>query len=153
MNVPAVVVGLVLGRPEVGEPEQAFPFVTVGEGGHPHIALLSRAELEVAGDAALLVAAIRGRRTRAHLSREGRATLLVVEGTSAHSLHLMVQTTRTSGDLLAAAFEVVHHEEDSLGIPLDPVRFIPTHHLARSERWDDAERLLHELSGQHEMGA
>jgi hypothetical protein len=37
---------------------------------------------------------------------------------------------------LGAALELIEHRSDSLGIPLDPMRFTPTDALAQLENWD-----------------
>ena len=145
MRVPDEVADLLRGSPEVGAWEQAFPFLTVDPGGFPHAALLSRAEMEVGPAAADIRAAVRSRRTRANLEREGRAALIAAQGETAHYVKLRVVRSAVRHDLLACAFEVVEHRADSLGIPLDPMRYRVTADIARAERWDltaDALRLL-----------
>ena len=145
MGVPHELVGLLQGSPEVQAEEQAFPFVTVDENGFPHAALLSRAEVDVGPDRADVRAAIRSARTRANLTRHGRALLIAVEGSTAHYVKLRVVRSVTAGDLLACVFEVAEHKADSLGIPLTPISYRVGAGLAREEQWDattDALRLL-----------
>ena len=85
MSVPAGLARLLAGRPAIGAREQAFPFLTVDEGGFPHVALLSRAEVGVSPDGSEVLAVVAGRRTRANLERDRRAGLIAVGGTTAHA--------------------------------------------------------------------
>lgn len=143
--VPDVVSGMLSGLPEIGAWGQAFPFVTVDDEGFPHAALLSRAELDVGPGRADVRAAVRSRRTRVHLEARGRATLVAVEGDTAHYLKLRLRRSVVAGDLLACVLEVVEHKPDSLGVALAPIRYAVTAEIARAERWDataEAFRLL-----------
>jgi hypothetical protein len=134
--VPEVIAGLLSGVPQVGAQEQAFPFVTVDADGFPHVALLSRMELEVGRDGADVHAAVRSRRTRENLERRGRATLIAVEGDTAHYVKLLVVRAVAVHDLLACVFEVAEHKPDSMGIALRPITYPVTVDIARAERWD-----------------
>ena len=145
MTVPRELVAMLEGAPVVGAREQAFPFITVDAGGFPHPALLSRAEMEVGPAGDDLHAALRSRRTRANLERSGLATLIAVEGRTAHYVKLRVARSLAVHDLLACVFEVVEHKPDSLGIPLAPVTYEVTAGIARAERWDLTREALRRL--------
>jgi hypothetical protein len=144
MTVPGELVAMLEGAPEVGAREQAFPFVTVDADGFPHPALLSRAEMEV-GPAGDLRAAVRSRRTRAHLEHSGQAALIAVEGRTAHYVKLRLVRSMAVHDLLACVFEVVEHKADSLGIPLTPITYEVTSGITRAERWDLTREALRRL--------
>lgn len=129
---------------QVGEPAQAFPLLTVDAAGHPHVALLSARELDVAGDGAVH-AALASPTTRANLSRDGRATVLAIEGTTAHTVKLQVRRTLELEGVMGVVFDTVSHKADSIGIDLSPVSFVPTEDLGRLEHWDRTARVLAEL--------
>lgn len=145
MSVPDPVAALVRGRPEVGAEEQVFPLLTVDDDGYPHVALLSRAELDVDGAGDRLLAAVAAITTGRNLRRDGRAGLIAVEGTTAHELKLQLVERIEDGVMLGLSFEVLEHEADSLGIPLEPMRFHATDDVAALERWDDCAELLARL--------
>ena len=138
--IPDQVVAALAGTPVPGVPEQALPLLTVDDAGFPHVCLLSRAEVEA--DADEVRVAVASTRTRANLERDGRACLLVVETTNAHYLTLRVTRALVEEGRLGAALELVEHRPDSLGIPLDPIRFTPTDALAQLEHWDLSARTL-----------
>lgn len=138
--MPAPVRALLEGWPEVGATEQAFPFLTVDEAGFPHTCLLSRAELD-AGDTEIR-AVLAGRTTPANLRRTGTATLVAVEGETAHVLKLRAQREIAVDDATAVALEVASHRADSLGMPLDGIRYVVTDALPSIERWDRSRRGL-----------
>lgn len=138
--IPDQVVAALAGTPVPGVPEQALPLLTVDDAGFPHVCLLSRAEVEA--DADEVRVAVASTRTRANLERDGRACLLVVETTNAHYLKLRVTRALVNEGRLGAALELVEHRPDSLGIPLDPIRFTPTEALAQLEHWDLSARTL-----------
>ncbi|MEU5852732.1 hypothetical protein [Saccharopolyspora shandongensis] len=145
MTVPDEVARLVTGFPGFDAEEQAFPFLTVDLRGFPHVALLSRSELDVSprGD---LVAVISSRNTNHHLKRAGRATLIAVEGTSGHYLKLQVVHVETTGDLVGYRFRVSEYKRDSVGISLTPIGFRTTAELSETEQWARSRALLDELS-------
>lgn len=132
--IPDEVVAALAGTPVPGVPEQALPLLTMDDVGFPHVCLLSRAEVEADTDEVRV--AVASTRTRANLGRDGRACLLVVETTNAHYLKLRVTRALVNEGRLGAALELVEHRPDSLGIPLDPIRFTPTDALAQLENWD-----------------
>jgi hypothetical protein len=145
MTVPVEVAALIRGRPQVGDEEQAFPLLTVDEIGFPHVALLSRAELDVASDLSALFAVVASRRTSGNLERDRKAGLSAVEGTTAHYLKLEVGEFRRDEGLAATVLHVVDHVADSLGIPLEPIRFPATGEVAAIERWNRSEAVLKRL--------
>lgn len=147
MTLPEPLAELLRARGGMGELAQAFPFLTVDSAGFPHVALLSTRELAIGVDASLH-AALAGATTRANLLRTRQATLLVVEGTSAHTLKLALQRAVDVEGLLGAVFTVASHKADSLGIDLAPIGFRPTDELAQLERWDRSARVLASLGDQ-----
>lgn len=146
MIVPGEVARLLAGRPEIGAAEQAFPFLTVDEAGFPHVALLSRAELEVMPDGSRVLAVIASSRTRANLARDGRAGLIAVAGTIAHYAKLRVLHTIDTPAALGCVLQAVEHKADSLGIALSPIGFVTTPELGSLEDWGASQRLLHALA-------
>src|SRR5262245_49186078 len=146
--VPDQLAELLEGAPEVDADEQAFPFLTVDDQGFPHVALLSRSELDVQPGRAEVLAAVGSPRTRANLRRDGRAGLVAVGGTVAHYAKLRVTRSLELDGLLGCALEVVEHKGDSLGIPLQPIGFRTSAEVARAERWEASARLLRALAGQ-----
>jgi hypothetical protein len=146
VRVPEALAGLLRGTPGIGAHERAFPFITVDERGYPHVALLSRSELDVPPDGAEVLAAIGSPRTRANLERDGRAGLVAIAGTVAHYVKLRVTRRLEADGLLGCALEVVEHKGDSLGIPLESIGFRTTAELSRSERWDLSARMLRRLA-------
>jgi hypothetical protein len=144
--IPAVLRGLLDGRPAVGVREQAFPFLTVDEAGFPHVALLSRAEIGVSPDGREVLAVVASRRTRANLERDGRAGLIAVGATTAHYAKLRVGRVIDAGPALACALSLTDYKADSLGIPLAPVSFVTSAEIARLEDWAASEELLLRLA-------
>lgn len=145
MTLPEAVAALVAEQVEIGGTAQAFPFLTVDADGHPHLALLSATELDVGADGALHVA-LAGAGTRANLLRTGTATLLAVEGTTAHVVKLTLRRHVDHDGLFGAVLDVSSHRPDSLGIPLAPLTFEVVADLERRERWDRTRHLLHLLA-------
>ncbi len=148
MTVPRELASLLAGRPDAGAAEQAFPFLTVDEAGFPHVALLSRAELDVTADGGDVLAVIASRRTRANLTRNGRAGLIAIAGTTAHYAKLRVLHAIDTPAAIGCVLQVTEHKADSLGIPLSPISFVTTPKIARAEDWDASRRLLSKLASQ-----
>ena len=148
MGLPDPVARSIAAPVEPGSAAQAFPFLTVDAGGLPHVALLSGRELRVGGDGSLLVA-VAGAGTQANLRERGVATLVAVEGTTAHSVKLRVRSVADAPPLLGAVLDVVEggHKADSLGIPLRPIAYDVHPDLARLERWDRTDAVLRALAG------
>jgi len=136
VNLPPAVVGVLAEPVVVGEPTQGFPFLTVDDAGAPHCALVSSTEVRVADDGTELHVVLGGRRSRTYLEARGRATLLVVEGTTLHTCKLSLVVGREHDGAFAAALRLDDHAADSLGIPLVPLGFTPPPDIASLERWD-----------------
>lgn len=146
VTLPPEVARLLTGIPEINGDEQAFPFLTVDDAGYPHVALLSRRELEPQADGDTLLAVVASPRTRANLERDGRACLVAVDGDVAYSVKLQLVRSLLEPDAIAAAFAVVEHKADSAGLPLTGIRFRPTPELVRLEHWDRTAELLIRLA-------
>lgn len=144
--LPAALAALLAGRPAADSTEQAFPLLTVDAAGFPHVALLSRAEVEVspAGDA--LLAAIASERTRANLLRERRCTVIAVGGQTAHYAKFTVSATLSAPPLLGCELRLADYKADSLGIDLSPAEYTATSGLAQLEHWDRSQALLDRLA-------
>jgi hypothetical protein len=145
VNLPEDVARLLAGAPPVDADEQAFPLLTVDEHGHPHTALLSRAELEPADDRTALFAVVAGAGTRANLRRHPYAALLATDRTICHHLKLRLVRSLAVGSVLGCVFTAAHHERDSLGIPLSPLGFRTTGYLAELEHWRRSADILSAL--------
>jgi hypothetical protein len=146
VTVPAAVAELLRGFPDVGSDEQAFPFLTVDDRGYPHVALLSRSEMDVSPVGDEVLAVIASPRTCANLRRDGRAGLIAVGGESAHYLKLHVVRTDEVDGLMGWALEVDEHKEDTLGIPLVPMGFPATAEVAQMEHWEASAEVLRQLT-------
>lgn len=146
MRVPDDLAVLLEGRPDVGAAEQAFPFLTVDDAGYPHVALLSRAEMDVRADRGAVLAVVASTRTAANLRRDGRAGLIAVAGTVAHYAKLRATSVREDDGVLACVLEVVEHKRDSIGIPLTPIGFHTTEEVARTDDWARSVRILAQLA-------
>jgi hypothetical protein len=146
MNVPNQIAELLRGWPQPGLHEQAFPLVTVDDGGYPHVALLSRSEMDVAPGEVAVLAVIGSSRTRANLARDGKAALIATGATSAYYLKLQLLRSIEDEGAMGCAFEAVEFKEDSLGIPLTPMGFQATDDIARMEMWERSGRILSRLA-------
>ncbi|HEY1819055.1 MAG TPA: carboxymuconolactone decarboxylase family protein [Trebonia sp.] len=145
--LPGAFAALLAGRPALDAIEQGFPFLTVDPGGFPHVALLSRAEVEVspAGDAVFAV--IASERTRANLIRNRRCSLIAVADQTAHYAKFRVTATVDQPPLLGCQLQLVEYKADSLGIPLSPIEFSATGDIAQLEHWGRSLALLRQLAG------
>jgi hypothetical protein len=141
--VPAVLVRLLAGSAEVGAVEQAFPFLTVDDDGFPHLALLSRTELEADPNGVRVVLA--GRTGPANLRARPTATLLAVDDDTVHVCKLRVRDWIEYAGATAVELELDSHRADSLGIPLEPLRYLVTQDLPTLERWDRTAEALRRL--------
>jgi hypothetical protein len=142
--LPPVVAALLERSPVVGTKAQAFPLLTVDDGGAVHACLLSASELAV-GDDGVLLAAIASTGTRRRLALTGRATLLAIEGTTAHSCRLSVRRTAEIEAILGVELALDSHTPDSLGIALWPLSYDVTPELATLEQWERSARVLAQL--------
>lgn len=146
LTVPAELAVLLAGRPQAGESEQAFPFLTVDEAGFPHVALLSRAEVDVMPDGSCVLAVLASRRTRANLTRSGRAGLIAISGTTAHYAKLRVLSVIETPAATGCVLQVIEYKADTLGIALSPINFLTSHELAGREDWEASGQLLGRLA-------
>lgn len=146
VKVPEDLATLLEGRPDTGAAEQAFPFLTVDDAGYPHVALLSRAELDVRADRAAILAVVASVRTRVNLRRDGRAGLIVIGGTVAHYAKMRVWSLHEDEGVLGSVLEVVGHKRDTFGIPLTPIGFRTTEQVATADDWQRSARLLNDLA-------
>lgn len=142
-GIPDVVIAMLEGDPVVGVPEQGFAFLTVDVAGFPHVCLLSRAELEADSDE--IRVALASRRTRENLRRTMRATLVAIQGTSAHYLKLDGNRVVETATRLGFALTCADHTVDDVGLALEPIGFIPTLELVQVESWDQSAACLAEL--------
>ena len=141
LPLPDPVARLVSAGVDVGRTAQAFPFVTVDADGFPHVALVSGRETGVGADGSLLVA-LGSPTTRANLLRSGRATLVAVDGETAHSVKLVLRRSVDAEALLGVVLDVSSHKADSVGVELSAISYVPTEALASLERWDRSARVL-----------
>jgi AhpD family alkylhydroperoxidase len=144
--LPAALAALLAGRPAQDSTEQAFPLLTVDADGFPHVALLSRAEIEVSQTGTALLAAIASERTRANLLRYRRCTLIAVGGQTAHYAKFTVSATLSAAPLLGCELRLADYKADSLGIDLSPIEYAATSGLAQLEHWDRSRALLRRLA-------
>jgi hypothetical protein len=142
--VPAALVRLVAGTAQVGAMEQAFVFLTVDDDGFPHLALLSRTELEA--DPHLVRVVLAGRTGPANLRARPTATLLAVDGETVHVCKLRARRWVEHEGATAVELALEDHRADSLGIPLEPLRYRVTDDLPTSERWDRTAEVLRRLA-------
>jgi hypothetical protein len=142
--VPPEIAAFFAGQPQVDAWEPAFMLLTVEETGHPHVCLLSRAELEA--DTGHLYAVVASRTATANLARSPVATLVAVDGDTA--FYLKVEVTRASESMpRALAFALTGVRRDSLGIPLTPLRYLVTGELPVIEHWAETRELLNRFMG------
>lgn len=150
MNFPPEVLAFFGTRPSVGSKEQVVPLLSVDDEGLPHVCLLSRAQLVVAGDE--IHAVVASTQTKENLRRDGAAAVLVTLGDTVHYCKLRATRIRDAplvpggAPVLVAALRLVGHKADSIGIPLEPMTFHATGEIARVEHWKETELLL-ESSG------
>jgi hypothetical protein len=147
VTVPPGVAALLAGTPSDGRWEAVLPLLTVDPDGYPRVCLLSRAEVEPAGDAVRCV--VRSRRTTANLLRDGRALLLAVDGVSAHYLRLALRRSVAGPDdpaALAVEFAVLSHEEDSRDTPLRPMTFLAGEAVREADHTDRNPTILSRLT-------
>lgn len=121
---------------------QAFPLVTVGPSGHPHVLLLSHRQLELSRSGGTLLVSVHGRRTRSNLRENRRATLIAVEGESAHYLKCTLVRAIDRDDRGGLELRIDEHERDTAGVELGPLTFHFSPELEANERWDLDEAVL-----------
>lgn len=79
------------------------------------------------------------------MKREGRVTVIAIGGTTAHYIKLVVDRTVSDGCLLGCVLRPVEHVADSIGIPLNPIRFRTTSGIAEMENWQHSRAILSRL--------
>lgn len=140
--LPAPIVAALAGRPEIGSWDQAVPLYTVDSDGYPHVALLSRAEVDVAPDHGGLLAVVASPTTRGNLTARRTAGTTVVSGDTAFHLKLQVGRALEDEGALAVDLRLRSVKADSLGLPLRGFGFRVEAELPTLERWDRSTRLL-----------
>jgi hypothetical protein len=143
-EVASRLVRLLDGDAIIGHEEAVFALLTVDADGRPRSSALSRTELAVHGTA--IHVALHARRASANLERDGRATLVAVDGDDIISAGLRVGATIRHAGLFAARLDITGGEADSLGIPLRPPTFVPTAELAVQEHWERTRAALARLA-------
>ncbi len=141
--VDADVAACLGGAPRIGELDQAFLFLTAGQGGAVDVCLLSRVEVRVTDEG--FAAVVASRRARANLADRPVATIVVVCGDELHTFTCDVTTRVETGEAAAYALAVRGHRRDGLGIELIPLRYRVAEKLRFDERWDRTEQLLQQL--------
>lgn len=142
--IPDEVREAVYGLPFPGSWDEMVTLLTVDEDGHPHVCLLSRSELDADHERIHAVVAAPG--TISHLLRTGAATLVFVLWDQAIFVKADVADVIEDDGWLGVSFVVRSVKRDSIGIPLEPPRYLVTHELAAMENWERSARLLERLS-------
>lgn len=144
VRLPDEVWDALAGSPDIGVAEQALPLLTTDGDGQPRAMLLSRAEIATESDAAgdKIFCVLRPSISRTNLRRSRRATLLVITTKTLHAVRLCVARVVEHQDLQGVALSVNGVKADSLGIPLEPIRYIPTEELVRLEHWRTSATVL-----------
>jgi hypothetical protein len=143
-EVATRLVRLLDGDAVIGDEESVFALLTVDADGSPRSSALSRTELAVHGNS--IHVALHARRASANLERDGRATIVAVDGDDIISAGLQVGATIRHAGLFAARLDITGGEADSLGIPLRPPTFVPTAELAIQDHWERTRAALARLA-------
>lgn len=130
---------------------QAFPLLTVSDSGHPHVYLLSTAQLDVVDDTILV--SVAGRTTRNNLHARGLATLVAVEGVTAYYLKSRLLSVVDGDGREGFALTVEEVRRDSAGVELSPLSFRFAATLPVKERWATDEAVLSRLRDTLQQGA
>ena len=147
MQVPREICAELDSEPQVGSSDEAVHLLlTTDEHGAPYVCLLSRAQLEAAGETVRAVVYSSG--TKANLDRTGSACLVVVTGGVAHYCTLEVQQAVSAGPLRGYAFELNALRRDEVpGAALQAMHYTVTESMPRDEDWTTTRRLLEQLTG------
>jgi hypothetical protein len=138
---------------EPPEVRQAFALLTVADSGHPHVCLLSSAQLRVADDHEAVLVSVFGRSTRRHLDGRRLATLVAVGGATAYYVEFAVVDTVDVDDRRGYTLAVGGVLTDTAGVDLLPLRFRYRSELAEAERWSVDQKVLATLQQQHRRSA
>jgi hypothetical protein len=114
---------------------QALPLLTVADSGHPHVCLLSSAQVGVAAGAGAVLVSVAGRETRANLDARGLATVVAVRGISAYYTKCVVVDRTEVQGRAGFALEPVDVKVDRAGVELVALGFHFRPELAEAERW------------------
>jgi hypothetical protein len=143
-QIPTSVVDTLTGYPEVGVPDAIIPLLTVDEGGHPHVCLLSRAELDA--DTNHVYAVVASPVSRSNIIRDRRATLIIFTAKSAYYAKLDAATVEEDDHLLGVVFSLHSFKEDGdETFHMEPPRYLPTDAIALMEHWDLSRSFLRRL--------
>jgi hypothetical protein len=135
--------------------DQALLLATVDPGGAPRMALLSRAEVHVAGTDRLLLAMWSGSRSATNVERAGSATLLWVVGAAAVSVTMRCAGRTDLGEpdrpgeralvALTMLVDGVRVDEAPYAELVSPLTFQLYEPNDVLPRWDDVARRLAEV--------
>jgi len=114
---------------------QAFPLLTVAESGHPHVCLLSSAQVSVAAGGAAILVSVSARDTCSNLDSRRLATLVAVRGISAYYTKCRVSDRTEVEGRAGFALEPLDVKTDRAGVDLVPLGFHFRPELAEAERW------------------
>jgi hypothetical protein len=114
---------------------QAFPLLTVADSGHPHVCLLSSAQVGVVADRGAIVVSVAGRETCANLDARGLATVVAVRGISAYYTKCRLADRTEVQGRAGFALEPLDVKIDRAGVELVPLGFHFRPELAEAERW------------------
>jgi hypothetical protein len=114
---------------------QAFPLLTVAESGHPHVCLLSSAQVSVASDGSAILVSVAGRETCGNLDARALATVVAVRGITAYYTKCRVSDRTEVEGRAGFALEPLNVKTDRAGVDLVPLGFHFRPELAEAERW------------------
>lgn len=140
MKLPAEIVEILTSGDDSSAIRQAFPLLTVSDSGHPHVYLLSTAQVDVLDDTVLV--SVAGRTTRRNLHSRPLATLVAVEGVLAYYVESRVTTAIDVEGREGFALSVDKVRRDSAGVELTPLSFRFAPDLPVRERWATDEIVL-----------
>ncbi len=111
-EIPAEIAVLLTGREEGPGADLAIPIITLDPAGRPHPALLSPREV-IARSSSLLTLMLYGRSsTTGNVRRDGRVSLIVVEGPAAYYIKgRAAETSPPSGGVPGMAYFTMRVEE------------------------------------------
>ncbi|MGE0304437.1 MAG: hypothetical protein AB7Q27_01605 [Acidimicrobiia bacterium] len=135
------------GSPLIGTVEQAFVFATVDSTGFPHFALLSRHDIVLGNDDAVLHVVLSVGTSSANLLRDERAAVLLVDGDQVHHLKLKLQRSLVDRDAVGAVLVLTDHRATSRGIRLSPLQFVPDETFKTRDGWDRTNDVMDRLRG------
>jgi hypothetical protein len=114
---------------------QALPLLTVADTGHPHVCLLSTAQVDVDRSRTAALVSVAGRETTRNLDRSGLATIVAVRGKTAFYAKCRTVDRVDVEGRAGFALEAIHVKPDSAGVDLVAMGFHFREQLARAEQW------------------